>query len=154
MGRTLLGTIRQTACWPVLLGFMALAILGRPAGASENVESLTGFVVDAEGRTVAGASVWFMGGLWDDQQARAETQTDAKGRFRYQPSQLRGDTRGLLAIAPDGRAGWLMRPSFGKNTGDHGIERIGALGDHGGRLLGGAQTVRAGDDDRAVGATI
>jgi len=70
----------------VLLVGLTLAVSSSPIladqAAARTIGPFEGTVVDAEGKPVAGATVWLIGGAQDDPQIVAETTSDEKGRFQ------------------------------------------------------------------------
>ncbi len=85
------------------------AALLAPAFGQAPAPTYSGTVL-AEGRPVAGATVWLNYYLSGEEKGRRpiEARTDAQGRFRLSgPKEPLAQPRDLIARAPDGRLGWF-----------------------------------------------
>lgn len=87
------------------------------AHADDGEAVISGVVIDTADQPVAGATVWLLGGLWDDEllRRRAESTTDENGRFAFRPfsaDELFQPARGqqlprLMARDERRRLGWV-----------------------------------------------
>jgi len=128
------------ASWQAVVGLAALSAVQ----ADDGDAVISGVVMDAADQPVAGATVWLLGGQWDDEvlQRRAEATTDQNGRFAFRQftadelfKPARGEQLpGLMARDERRRLGWAdnLRTPNAKNA----RLKLHEVADFHGELLG------------------